>query len=202
MPTNEILAPFYSIMHYHTPARPEGHNVRLYLDAIPTYGGSTTTFAGYTDAGHLTGWTLEEIWEDVIFRAAVDGGMGQLTVDYVEMWESVVGVNTFKGFDPDDYTGISGGLSVGAAAAYLMWVSKAAGREQFRLTFFDSINPAPQRFPLASPPSSDDGSLEWFFLRSAVKFVTNDDLPLVTVNSVNSGYNRKLARSYGRSVAP
>jgi hypothetical protein len=202
MPVNEILAPFYSIAHYHTSARPIGHNIRLYFDEVPAFGGASTVFTGYTDADHLLGWTLEEIWSEVVFRAALDGGLGALLFDYVEMWTSEDGVNTFEGFDPDDYTGIVGGASDGVAAAYLMWMTKAAHREQFRLTFFDTANASPQRFPVAAPPTVDDGTLEWFLINSVVGFVTNDNLPLVTVPSINSGYNRKLARSYGRSVAP
>jgi len=202
MPVNEILAPFYSIAKYHTPARPVGHHVRLYFDALPVTVGTETTFTSYTDADHVGGWTLAEIWAEVVSRASVDGGMGQLLFDEVEMWESEDGVNTFLGFDPDDYSGIVGGASVGAAAAYLMWVFKSSDRHQFRLTFMDSINPAPQRFPIATPPSVDDGSLEWLFVNSAIGFVTNDNLPIAIAASINSGYNRKLARSYGRSVAP
>jgi hypothetical protein len=202
MPTNEIVAPFYSIAKYHTPSREEGHHVRLYFDATPVTVGTETTFTTYVDTAHPGGWTLAEIWSEVVSRASVDGGMGQLLFDEVEMWAAAAGVNTFLGFDPDDYSGIVGGVSVGAAAAYLMWVFKSADRHQFRLTFMDSINPAPQRFAIAAPPSVDDGSLEWLFINSVIGFVTNDDLDIKIAASVNSGYNRKLARSYGREVAP
>lgn len=202
MPLNEITAPFYCIVHYFTDAYPTGHVFRLYLDSIPSYGSSSTLFTSYTDAGHVGGWTLHDIIDEVLSRFYGVTAFAAYTIGDVEMWESEDGLNTFVGLDPDDYSDIAVGAGDGVASAYGMFVVKAADRSQFRLTLFENNDARPQRFPRSNPPLVDDDTLDWFFVRSAVKFVTNDNKPITNVSSMNIGYNRKLARSYGRSVQP
>jgi hypothetical protein len=202
MPINEILAPFYAIVKYTTAARPQGHNLRLYFDAIPTYEADETVFGTYTDAGHTEGWSLQSIVDEFLSRWVAQSPNGVVTVSEVSMWESEDGVNTFKGLDPDDYSGSAHGSGVGIASAYSMYVFKAADRSQMRYTLFEAADAKPQRFPLSAPPATDDDSLEWFVVRSAVNFVTNDNKPITIAASGNTGYNRKLARSYGRAITP
>lgn len=202
MPLNEILAPFYAIVKYTTVAYPVGHTLRMYFNEVPVYEAEETTFAGYTDAEHTTGWSLQSIVDEFLSRWVAQSPNGVLTVSEVAMWESAAGVNTFKGLDPDDYSGSVFGGGAGVAAAYSMYVFKAADRSQMRYTLFEAGDSKPQRFALSAPPAIDDGSLEWFVVRSAVGFVTNDDKPITIAASGNTGYNRKLARSYGRNIAP
>lgn len=202
MPINEIFAPFYSIMHYNTSAKPSGHTVRLYLDSLPAYGTGTTVFPAYTDSGHALGYTLRDIWDEVLNRLYTLAPFSALTFGEIEMWESASGVNTFKGLDPDDYASLTAGAGAGAASAYVNVVCKAADRSQFRFTIFEGNDARPQHYNLASPPATDNGTFQWFMLKSAVKFVTNDDLPLVTVSTANLGYNRANARKYGKDVIP
>jgi len=203
MPVNEILAASTAIMKYNVGSLPI-HQVRLYFDAVPSVNGDGEfSFPTYTDAGHLTGWTLAEIWDEVWTRLALDNTRTPtIAVQEVEVWESVAGVNTFLGIDASDYTGVTGGLASSIAAAYAIRVFKASNRAQFRLAIFDTGDAKPQVFSFAPPPASDNTQINWFMCRSAVGFVTNDNLPLVTMATQNTGYNRKLARSYGRTVQP
>lgn len=202
MPINEILAPFYAIVKYVTTARPQGHNIRFYFDEVPVYEADETVFAGYTDAEHTEGWSLQSILSEFFTRWVAQSPHASFTISEVSMWESEAGVNTFKGLDPDDYSASTFGTGAGVASSYAMYVFKASDRSQMRFTLFEATTASPQRFPLTAPPAVDDDSLEWFVIRSAVKFVTNDDKPLTIAASGNNGYNRKLARSYGRAISP
>lgn len=203
MPINAITAPFYAIVHYTTAAKPSGHTLRLYLDAIPTYNATNTLFPTYVDAGQPAGWTLKLIVANMLNRMIIGSANAEIVVNEVEMWQSVPAApNLFIGLDPDDYSAVLYGAGNGVASAYTMWVFKAANRAQMRFSLFEANTSSPQRFPLASPPAIDNTSLAWLIIRSAIGFVTNDNLPLTVAASMNTGYNRKLARSYGRVIAP
>lgn len=207
MPVNEILAPFYSILHYTVTATVRSHVARIYLDEVPTLNTSTNeyVFAGYTDASHTGGWTLREIWGEYVsrFNTTIGGNvLPAWTTGDVELWESASGVNTFMGLDPDDYSTLTGGSTTVHPSGYLMAVFKTSLRRQWRSTFFDIGTAEPQRTPIPSVPATDDGELGWFVTKSAVKFTNQDGIPLTIASSYNTGYNRKLARSYGRFIAP
>lgn len=201
MPLNEILAASYCIIRYTTDV-PYQHSVRLYFDAVPTFDavGNKWVFGTYTDATHVSGWSLQQIVKTVFDRFVLTTTMPALTIDGVEVWQSALGVNTFLGLDPDDYSGVLGGAANSDPSAYTMFVTKAADRSQFRFTIFDTGRASPQRTPVPPIPVADDGSFAWFMARSAVKFVTNDNKRITAVATVNTGYNRKLARSYGRRI--
>lgn len=202
MPLNQITAPSYVIVRYTTDV-PAQHAVRFYLDAVPTFnaGGNNWIYAGYTDAGHVAGWSVKDIVGELLSRFALTTLLPPLTIDAVEVWQSAAGVNTFLGLDGADYSAITGGAANSEPSAYGMFVTKAANRAQFRFMMFDTKNAQPQRTSVPIPPTLDDGTLAWFFVRSAVKFVTNDNLRIASVATLNTGYNRKLARSYGRRLA-
>lgn len=208
MPINEITAASYSIAHYVTDDTNEPHVARLYFDEVPTLVSEEVgyRFAGYTDAEHLSGWTLAEIWDAVYFRMnATFGGnaLQQATFGDVEVWQSVPDEpNLFLGLDPASYEDISAGAATGIAAAYLMLVMKSASRQQFRFTIFDATDSKPQRYAGTSIPEVDNDTLQWLMARSAIGFVTQDNEPLTIASSYNTGYNRKLARSYGRVKTP
>jgi hypothetical protein len=202
MPRQEITAPFYVNVKYTTTAYPLGHRFRLYFDHVPAFNATTTVFATYTDAGHPTGWTLAQIVEEVLTRFFSQTPFGAYTITNVEMWTTNVGVNTFVGLDPDDYSGVAVGSGSGKASAYAMYVFTAGNKAQWRLTMFEVASGDPQRYAQPDPPAVDDTTLAWFVIRSAVKFVTNDNLPLVHVPSTNIGFNKALARKYGRFITP
>lgn len=206
MPTNEILAPSYAIRTYKIATTPVPHEQRLYFNAVPTIDTVTgiASFPTYTDALHPSGWTIHDIFKEIDARAFADTSLiPAFATQKVELWQSVLGFpNVFMGFDGASYADVTGGGGTANAAAYTMWVFQSAQRDEFRLMWLDTQQASPQRTTLTNPPVADNGSLAWFMLRSPVKFVTNDNLPLKFSPSVNTGYNRKLARSYGRSIAP
>jgi len=202
MPVNEILAPATVIVNYATPSKPTGHSFRLYFDEVPVLGSASAVFAGYINPDTSLGWTLHDVILEVTERQQLSTSTGTWTVSSVEIWQSASGVNEFIGLDPDDYGDVNGGAGGAIAAAYGMWVFKAANRRQFRLTFFESASAAPQRFPLSTAPVIDNGTLDWFMTRSTVKFVTNDGFLLTNPASYNTGVNRHAARKYGRLVSP
>lgn len=203
MPTNEILAPSYLLVKYHTSTL-RNHVFRLYFDAVPADTGiNGWRFSTYTDPSHLTGWLVSEIVVELCNRMmAATLLFPRIFVDSVEVWSTVLGANVFLGIDSGNYSGLSATGGSVVASAYTMFVFKAANRDQFRLTIMDAPDSRPQRYVPVTPPAIDNLTVEWFMLKSAVEFVTNDDLDLALAASFNTGYNRKLARTYGRQLAP
>jgi len=201
MPTNEIHAASYSKMFYRTTEQGEDHVVRLYFDEVPVLdtGDNEWVFPSYIDAAHTTGWSLQSIWGEVVGRMndLFTNALPAFTVQAVEVWQPVDGVNTFLGYDPDDYTTTTGEGS-SEAAAYVMTVTRAADKSPFRLMFMDTADVRPQRYAASPVPAADDGTINWFLTRSAVRFTNNDGKRLVLVSSHNTGANRKLIRSYGK----
>lgn len=204
MPINEINAESYLVTRY-TTAINKSHVFRLYFNAVPTNSGDGVfKFSTYTDAGHAAGWKVEEIIAEIISRAVSDNGnMPPLTINEVAVWQSAVGENVLLGLDSGDYDAVVGGLGNTVASAYWMNVFKSSAPvQQFRLSFFDVNDAKPQRFAAASVPAVDDGSLAWLMTKSAVGFCTQDGHKLSIHRSSNTGYNRKLARTYGRTITP
>lgn len=204
MPVNEILAESYALVKY-TTAINKTHVFRLYFNAVPTESGDGIfKFSSYTDAGHPDGWKLYEIITELIARAVVsNGNMPPLTINEVAVWQSAVGSNVFLGLDAGDYEPVNGGSGSTVAAAYWMVCMKSTvPQQQYKLMWFDTNDARPQRFSGTPIPAADDDSLFWFLARSAVGFCTQDGYKLAIFTSGNSGYNRKLARSYGRQIAP
>lgn len=207
MPVNQILAPAYSRMKYTPTHTNRQHITTLYFDAVPVYDedDGLWRFGTYTDADHLTGYTLREIWDEVVLRTngilVSINALPEFVVNEVEVWSGVEGLNMFLGLDPDDYSGVSG-AGTGVAAASLITTWKAANREQFKEYWADTGTANPQRVPIASPPTLDNDGLAWFMLKSPVNFVTQDNERLVLAGNANTGYNEKLKKSYGRTVSP
>jgi len=203
MPVNEILAASYIITRYHVLPNIQ-HVFRLYLNTVPTLDGDDGfLYSTYTDAEHTGGYHVRDILQEVLERVGVNSSNSSTkTIDEVEVWRSEDGDNIFMGLDAADYTGIDTSIGSPVASAYTLFNFKSALLFPFRLTFFDTPDSKPQRTPLSPPPATDDGLLAWFMCRSAVGFVTNDGYELATMATVNTGYNRKLARNYGRRIAP
>lgn len=203
MPENEINAPFYIKGKYATPAYPAGHAFRLYFAAGTTLSGGVTgdednwriNFDGGV-VGTIAGMV------DNLFDRAATILPASTSISLLEVWQSVpsepnllVHLNTLP---PSN----SYGSGAGVASAYAMYVFSAALRQKFRFTLFDGALVSPQRYAPPALPILDNGSVAWFFLRSNYPMATNDGLRLVVENSENAGYNRKLAKSYGRTIAP
>jgi hypothetical protein len=135
-----------------------------------------------------------------IFNRAGDGysAIGEKLIENVEVSLAVAGENQFLGVDEGDYTQpVASGVAI--ASAHLVWVFTARNKRQFRMSFFDAAVSSPQRVPRLQPPTVDDGSMGWLFTKSPVTFTTRYGEPLTRVSTLNTGYNRKLANSYGRT---
>jgi hypothetical protein len=201
MPVNEILAPYYLKVSYDSGlAR---HNVRWYFEtgAIVSPGGITSP-NDWTVQGSASpiANTVSEIVQQVFTRAA--GALRAGTrVTGIEIWRSQAGVNEFV-HSNDLPAVVSYGIATGIAAAYYMFVFGSSTRQKFRLSLFDTLDARPQRYAGTVPPLLDDGFLEWYFLRGSVPFATQDGVRINRIVSTNTGYNRKLARSYGRVIVP
>lgn len=203
MPTNEILAPVYVVGKYATPAYPTGHQMRIYFQT------GTTLVPGLT--GDEDNWrvmrggddkgSIADLMSDVMQRA---GGLVPDNTSWVELalWHSVPSApNVLDHFNTLP-TGNSYGVGVGIAAAYTMYVFAGALVPKFRLNYFDGAQVNPQRYPPNPVPNADDGSIEWLFEKSDWGLATQDGIKLIRGVSVNTGYNRKLAKSYGRTITP
>jgi len=203
MPVNEILAPFYIKGKYATPAYPEGHAFRFYLAA------GTTVVPGVV--GDENDWSIEYDGSTVatvseavseLFERAETVLPDNTSVSEIEVWQSVPLADNLLVHLNDLPAVNSFGAGAGVASAYVMYVYAAPLREKFRFTLFDGPLASPQRYAPTSPPDADNGTIAWYFLKSEVPFATQDGLRLAVEVSSNSGYNRKLARSYGRTITP
>lgn len=196
MPVNEIEAPQYLKVKYSTPVA--SHNLTLYF-AEPT------EFLNNVDPGQSDGNAVipyTEIVGEVLNRAKALGGVSISGVNTIEIWAgNVIGQNTFQGFAEPP---VIGGGAVGhVASSYRMWIyGQINDRQKMRLTLFEAVSASPQKFTEGQPPAIDDGTLSWYVLKSGVPFSTQDGLRVTTYLSLNQGYNRKLARSYGRELQP
>lgn len=202
MPENEINAPVYIKGKISTPVYPLGHAFRFYF----VTGTSWTVGA----SGDEDNWRLQQGGSPV---ASVNSILNEVFtrvgaalpdhshVAEIELWHSAPGENILEHLNPlplgNDY-----GSGVGKASAYYMQVYAGSLRNQWRFTTFDGAFAEPQRYPPTTPPDIDDGSTAWYFLKSTIPFATNDGIRLTRMVSENSGYNRKLARTYGRTIAP
>jgi len=204
MPVNPILAPTFLKVFYHQDLIDHTHSQRLYFDGIASsFGGGAYGFAAFTDAGHPSGWRVDEIVTDFFNRFPIsNGNAAPYTIEKVEVWAGGSPAPTFVAYDGGDYTGVTGGSHAPIAAAYDLYVFEGAGKVQWRVSFMDHGVAAPQRFALSQPPAIDDGGLLWLVLKSAILFSNQDGERMTLAVSSNEGVNRKLARDYGRSVTP
>lgn len=204
MPLNEIHAPVYIKGKYATPAYPVGHAFRLYFALGSAWSAGAE--------GDETNWRLSYNSADVGSVATIVNSVFTRAAGFIPTGTSVSEIALYEsangGVDElvhlnDLPTGNSyGSAEVATASSYWQWVMATELRPKFRFTLFDGTNSVPQHFPPEGIPSGDNGSLVWYFINSAVPFATNDGLRLTRWVSSNRGYNRRLARSYGRTVAP
>lgn len=203
MPVNEIHAPIYIKGKIATPAYPAGHAFRLYFHLGSTWSvgaeGDEENWRilspGAVDAGSVSGCV------DNLFDRA--GGLlpENSHITQIELWESADGANELVHLNPLP-TGNSYGSGAGIASASAIYVFGTALRPQFRFTLFDGGNVAPQRVAPYTPTTEDDGTIQWFFLKSPYPLANNDGLRLTRSVSFNSGYNEALKKKYGRTIVP
>ena len=203
MPVNEILAPIYIVGKYATPFYPQGHQMRLYFQSgssfQPGLTGDEDNWRIYRD-GDDKG-SVSDLMSDVLGRA---GGLVPAGTSWVQisLYHSIPSAPNILDHYNTLPTGNSYGTGAGVAAAYCMYVFAGALTPKFRLNYFDGAQVHPQRFPPNSAPSGDDNSIEWLFTKSDWGLATQDGIKLTRGVSINTGYNRKLARSYGRTLTP
>lgn len=203
MPVNEIHAPVYVKGRISTPAYPDGHRFHLYFATGSAYtpgleGDAENwrlTFDG-ADVGSLSAIVFETVSRNRMYYPAGSH------IKEIELWHSIPNadnvldhINPLPPADPI-FTGAP------TAAAYTMFVMQTALRAKFRWTCWDGPNPAPQKYPFPTMPEGDDSSFGWWMLKGDVPFANNDGIRLTTGVSLNQGYNRALARSYGRTTTP
>lgn len=204
MPVNEIQAPSYIKIFYRNPTVNHQHVQRWYFtEPITISGDNGFGWSAYTDEDHLEGWLVSEVVAELFSRAVLaNGNLPPYQVDKVEVWAGEAGANEFLGYDNGDYDDVDGGSGSPNASAYELKVFETATKLQFRATFFENGVASPQRYAQTPPPEEDDTFFNWFILRSAVEFANNDGVRLTLAISNNTGYNRKLARTYGRDIMP
>lgn len=201
MPVNEILAPYYAIFKYRTPSA--AHSLRCYfetgsvLEAGPVGSPNNWTIQGVSS---LVKVSMTQI-ATALFSKALNSLPANTRLNEIQLWQSQPGSNVFLHNNELPAT-VTFGSGAGVAASYSMPVYAAANRQKFRLTYFDGAFVSPQTEASPQPPLVDDNSLNWYILRGPAPFATQDGYRLLTVRSFNTGYNRKLARAYGRSVTP
>lgn len=201
MPVNEILAPYYLKVKYNTGVA--RHTMHMYFEtgtSLNAGGVLTPNNRKIQGSGSLVDVDIATIVYETFHRVQ-DGLTAATVVEEIQIWQSAAGANIFvQNNDVSD--GDIGGSGVGIASAYRMVVAASADRSKARFTFFEWLTASPQRQVGLPPPTSDDNSLAWYLLRSLVPFATNDGKRLTSITSYNDGYNRRLARRYGRQISP
>ena len=202
MPLNEINAPVYIKGKYSTPAYPKGHAFRLYFELGSAFVGGLV--------GDESNWRLEHLGDDV---GSVSGIVDNLFdragtwlpenshILELELWQSIIGDNILMHLNTLPI-GNSYGSGAGVASSFTMSVFAGPLRQPYRFTWFDGGSASPQRFAPQETPPVDNNTVAWYFLKSNVPFATNDGVRLTVQKSWSTGYNRKLAKTYGKSVSP
>lgn len=170
----------------------EIHSRRLYCREVNVDGTWATPFGAETDVAT----TVKNFHN----AAAKWRSIGE-TVLSIDVFQHVSGGGspTFITNIPVP-TGINPGLMTVTAAAYLMLVMKAGNRQLAKFQFLDSGDAKPQRFALSDLDTSQQGLVT--YLKDHQNICTIDGYDMKAFSSGNSGYNRRLAKRYGRVLAP
>lgn len=201
MPTNESQSPVQLRIKYNTGV--SRHTQKIYF--------ATGTTAVFNDALFLDQWIIIAPVTGTKFSIA--GIVGELftrvksvipagtLLEQIEIWGGQPGPNPFIGYQTPP-SGLPNFTGTKVASSYFMFVLSDDQRNLFRVQWFDGTESRPQRYPFGTPAALDDGSANWYFLKSGVPFATNDGSRLTRGLSENLGYNRALARRYGRQITP
>jgi hypothetical protein len=198
MPINEILAPSYVRLQYANSVA--SHGLVLYFANLAVQ--NITTGVWELPNADLVGATpVADIVQSVANRFNT-AGAGLTVIDQIELWRGVTGgANVFEDYvQPVQPTVAPTGTRV--ASSYVMYVFSAQNRQKARMTGFEYVSASPQRLRPDNIPAIDDGSLQWYVINGNIPFSTQDGIRLKTFLSFNFGYNRKLAKKYGRDIAP
>lgn len=206
MPINEILAPSYLRIKYQTWA--SIHSLTIYLNGFISQNpdpNAVNQLLLTTPIAPMD-MTIEDKVKQIFERAYNRGGSKCPTIMSIEGWNSVPGGNnTFVGNgNPPSLVGSFN--TNGVASGYIQWrfrtVDGTSPRQQIQMTFFEALqNAAPQREIVGAIPTTDDQSLSYYV--SKAKWITSQDgYAVTTASTINYGYNRKLAKSYGKVLTP
>lgn len=202
MPVNQIEAPYYLRIVYQTWA--STHNLTLYL-------GSGTLTPNGADYQHSAadlpavnpGGYLSKLVQDVFDAFYHYRAVQPPSIISIDLYQSLPGPNTFVGsIKPSQPLS---GTSQGTAASYVMLTgigqSNAINRQTWRLMLFEAvINPAPQRYVVDWSQLTSE--FHYLYLYSQQNALVSQDGGKISLRSMNIGYNRKLARRYGRLLFP
>ena len=201
MPLNEILAPYYLKVKWNSGVA--RHLMHIYFETGSILESPTLLAPGdylIKGSGAVSGTIISDVVHEVFNRRPSNLRTGT-TVEEIQIWQGGAGITNFIANNVVSSAAIAA-TSAGVAAAYLTFVFSTPSRKKFRLNFFDTNSASPQRDAGATPPTLDDGDLPWYMVNSSIPFATNDGLRLTQFFSLNRGYNRKLARRYGRQLSP
>lgn len=201
MPVNEILAPFYMRVSYQTWA--SVHNVTLYLGSgTITPSGQDFLHSAAVSPSNSTG-SLQNYVKQVfdIFYGSI--GILAPSILSIDLFQSVPS-------SPNIYLGpilkpsLIAGATKGVAASYIMLSGtsvSASTRQNWRLMFFESVTGTnPQRF--VEDWSQTTSLFYPLYLNAQQGLMVTQDGYTPILRSYNIGYNRKLARRYGRLLTP
>lgn len=198
---NEILAPYYLIIKYaNNVAR---HDMTVYFETgttLPAPNVLTPNDWPVQGVGAVAAERISDIVHQLFSRMSPSLGAGTRVTE-IQLWQSQTGQNVFL-HSNDLPTSNSYGGTGGIASAYYMLVFSTAQRKKYKLTYFEWNDSRPQRYAGVNPPVLDDGTVQWYVLRSVVPFATNDGIRLTTNFSTHTGYNRALAKRYGKVIVP
>lgn len=199
MPTNEILAPSYVRVRYENAVA--NHNLTLYFSQLVVQNISTGIYE-LPNADAIGVTPLADVISETTGRMNVEG-VSVAQIQQIELWRGVNNApNEFVNYIQPVQPTVGVGPGTRVASSYLMWVFATQSRQKARFTGFEYVTASPQRTRPATIPVIDDGGLSWYVINGNIPFATQDGLRLTTFLSYNQGYNRKLAKKYGRAIAP
>lgn len=200
MPTNEILAPYYLKVRVNTGVARHTHKFYFQTGCSMAAQGTTPVSFNVVPSGGGVGTPVVDIVAQIFTRmkSVVPPGSA---LEGIEIWQAETGANNFLAYNPLP-TGLPAFTGVKVAASYYMMVFEAANRQKYRLMLFDGVESRPQRLPFLEPPAVDDGSMGWYAIHGNGFLATQDGGQIVRGVSENIGYNRALAKRYGRQIVP
>ena len=201
MPINQILAAYYVRVSYQTWA--SAHNLTLYLgDGVLTPTTTDYQLSLASIPSNPSG-SIALLVKDVFDVFYSLRNIFQPIILSIDLFQSASGPNVYVG--PITPVQPAAGALQGTASSYLtvsgIAQSSSITRQSWRITLFETVvNPAPQRFT-ENWSSTSSVFYRLYEYADALALVSQDGAKL-TMRTYNVGYNRRLARRYGRLIAP
>lgn len=201
MPTNEILAPYFATVVYRTSSGLPQHQMRFFFNYDATLPENfedknlVTSLSYFTAYGSLTlGNAIKRVFDALAGQRASTS-----TIDAIDVFQgNVTGLNPWIGSITPPVLAAGSGAPKAAATTSFVW--KGTGRQKYRFTVADAHDTAPQRF--GGGTGFTNANLANLKTEAFGWMMTSDGQPLSLLMSVNTGYNRRLAKSYGRELTP